>query len=147
MPLTLNADGKRTNEPTAADIARTFESLERGRFRLFGFRGPGISLIILQRDESHMLTATGTYSDGFMLGHNDGDPDLEHVTDMNKPIPPADMVKIFQAYARGDDWGHSTFNWDVNDLRGGKTSRILVWLLVGGFVAYMGYVIVRQLLK
>jgi len=142
MPLTLNADGRKTVGPGATDIAHAFESLERGP----GI-GPGISIIMLQCDEAHMLTATGTYTEGFFLGHNDGDPEYEYVTDMHQPISPDDIIKIFQAYAGGEDWGQSKFKWEVNDTRESMAWKIISRVLVGGFICYFIYVIIRQILK
>lgn len=145
MPLTLSVDGKRTEEAGATDIARAFESLDR---RTGGvFTGPGLSMIILERDDAHLLMATGTYAAGFVLSYHDGDPEYEYNSDVSQPITVEEVIKIFQAYARGDDWGQSKFKWEPFDSREGNTSKIIKRLLGIGFLGYLAYVVLKNFAK
>jgi hypothetical protein len=141
MPLTLSVDRNRIEGVDSTDIAHAFESLDR---RSGGaFTGPGLSMIILERDAAHLLMATGTYAAGFVLSHHDGDPEYEYNSDMNQPVTVEEVTKIFQAYARGEDWGQSKFKWEPFDSREGNTSKIIKRLLGIGFLGYLAYVVVK----
>ncbi len=103
-------------------------------------------MVILEYDDANLLMATGTYACGFMLSHHDGDKECEYHTDVNQPITVPEVIKIFQAYARGEDWGRSTFKWErvvVDD----KISHIIKRLVILGFFGYLIYVVVRNLVK
>lgn len=106
MALTLDVDGKIIENPSATDIACAFETLGKGTGF---FRGPGMSMIILARREAEEIMATGTHDEGFVLTYQDGHPEYNYNTDIHQPVPLAETVKIFQAYARNEDWGQSKF--------------------------------------
>jgi hypothetical protein len=95
MPLTLDVDGKKIEEPSPTDIAHAIESLDKrtGGF----FTGPALSMIILWQDEAHLLMATGTYSSGFVLSYHDGERECEYNSDMNQPVPVAEAIKFFSS--------------------------------------------------
>ena len=109
MAVNLNVDGVRTQSPSDTDIAHGFETLDRKEARIFS--GPGLSIITLDRSETESLTATGTYAQGFILGYQNGRPEDEVSTDLHNPVPVEKVIKAFQFYARGEDWGQSTFEW------------------------------------
>ena len=109
MAMTLNVDGVRTEGPSDTDIAHGFESLDKEEARIFS--GPGLSIITLDRSDTESLTATGTYAQGFILGYQNGRPEDEVSTDLHDPVPVEKVIKAFQSYARGEDWGQSKFEW------------------------------------
>jgi hypothetical protein len=122
MALTLNVDGKIIENPSETDIAFAFESLDKGTGL---FRGPGLSMIILARKEAEEIMATGIHDEGFVLTYQDGNPAYNYNSDIHQPIPVAETIKIFQAYARNEDWGQSKFKWGRFELEV-KTSKFLV---------------------
>lgn len=133
MALTLNVDGKSIRNPSETDIASAFETLGKGT----GFlRGPGLSMIILARREAEEIMATGTHDEGFVLTYQSGNREYNYSTDIHQPIPVAETIKIFQAYARNEDWGQSKFNWHRFDLEV-KTSKVLIRLLIIGLIAFI----------
>jgi hypothetical protein len=128
MALTLNVDGKITENPGNADIASAFESLEKGT----GFlRRPGLSMIILARNEAEEIMATGIHDEGFVLTYQDGDPAYNYNSDIHQPVPVDETIKIFQAYARNEDWGQSKFKWSRFELDVKTSKSIIYWLIVG----------------
>ena len=144
MPLTLNVDGKMTSEPDPTDIAHAFESLDKRSGGLI--TGPGLSMIILEQDEAHLLMATGTYASGFLLSYHDGERECEYNSDMKQPVPVGEVVGIFQAYARGADWGRSKFKWERNVVED-KPANIIKRLLIIGILGFLAYVIIKHLAK
>ena len=143
MALTLNVDGKIIENPGGTDIASAFETLGKGTGL---FRGPGFSMIILARREAEEIMATGTHDGGFVLTYQDGSPEYHYNTGMNRPVPVADAIKMFQAYARNEDWGQSKFQWKRFDLEV-KTSQSVKRLLIIGFVACLVYFFIRLIAK
>ena len=142
MTLTLNVDGKQVSQPGDADIAQALEALDK---RTGFFAGPGISIIERGSDEAQSLTATGTAGAGFLLSYKDGDPDCEYNTGLEQSVSLDETIRIFQAYARGDDWGKSNFKWERTVLVEGDTPRLIKRLLVIGFLGYLAYLVVRKL--
>lgn len=141
MPLVLDVDGKRTSEPSAADIAEAFNSLDK---RASGWlSGPGLSLITLERGAANSLTATGTYAQGFLLSHQDGDSASEFNSDPARPISAVEVISVFQAYARCDeDWRM----WE-RYVTTEKTSNILKRLLMFGLIALGVYLVILGIAK
>src|SRR5689334_14821137 len=109
MALRLDIDGEIVEEPKAEDIARGFEELGKGSGF---FKGPGITIAVLASDESHEISATGTRGDGFMLAYKDGDADSEFIAGPEQAVTFEEVIRIFQAYARGEDWGRANFKWE-----------------------------------
>jgi hypothetical protein len=99
MATMLDVDGKEFKEPTESDIAIAFDAIEKRT----GFFHGGISLVTLTIEAVGSLTAAGHPAEGFSLSYNDGSPDLEYFSSETLPID--EVVKIFQMYARRDDWG------------------------------------------
>ena len=140
MALSLDVDGKKTENASVTDVALAFESLSKGT-GFFG--GPGISMIILARKEAEEIMATGTYNEGFILTYQDGHPEYNHSTDIYQPFPVAEAIKIFQSYARNEDWGQSKFKWERFDLED-KTSTIIKRLLIIGILGFVAVVLVKS---
>jgi hypothetical protein len=130
MPLTLNVDGKNTKRPTASDIAFAFDALDKRTGLIHG----GLSLVMLIKDEVHWLTAAGHADEGFALSYQDGDPQFEYFSDNR--LSTTDVIRIFQTYAAGSDWGKETFKWDRTQQFDTRTqARRLMWILAMGLVA------------
>ena len=110
------------------DIARAFESLDHRPSSLL--RGPGLSMVILARKEAEDIMAVGTYAQGFVLTYMDGNPEYNQTSDMNKPIQVGEVIKIFQAYARNEDWGQSNFKWERFDLKPKVSKVVIGWLII-----------------
>jgi hypothetical protein len=137
MALNLNVDGARTDNPSDTDIAHGFESLDKREARLLS--GPGLSMILLSRSETENLVATGTYAQGFMLSHQNGRPEDEIATDMREPVPVDKVIKAFQSYVRGEDWGQSTYKWErvgIIDANPRATTKRLIIFVIGGVIAF-----------
>jgi hypothetical protein len=105
--MTLEVDGNRTENPDANAIAAGFGSINK---RTGFFRG-AISLVKIAHDQTHWLAAAGNPAEGFTLSYQDGDPLRDYFTD--RLVPAAEVLKIFQAYACGDEWGREKFIWDT----------------------------------
>ena len=139
MALTLNVDRKQTVEPDDLDIAREIGSIDSSK----GL-GSGISLIILSRDSTHWICASGHPLEGFALSYQDGDAEWEYCN--KRFLPPAEIIKIFQAFARGGDWGKAGFDWEaVRTAR--DLPRWIRWLLLGGFFGCLVYLILKSALN
>ena len=127
MALSLNIDGKIIEEPGPDDIARSFEELSKAKsFTL----GPGITMAILARDEAYRLMATGSRDAGFVLSYKDGDADSEYVIEPGLDVEFGEVIRIFQAYARGEDWGKETFNWERREVAARRSMLIKILLIV-----------------
>ena len=121
MSVILDIDGKKTEQPDDAAIAREFESMDKSK------RG-GLSLIILSRGEGESLAAMGHPAEGWagISYEHDGITEGAEISD---PLSQEKTIRIFQTYARGDDsWKHE-FQWD---LVAGKfpTSRVIIGVAV-----------------
>jgi hypothetical protein len=143
MALTLNVDGKTIENPSDSDIVSAFESLGKGTGF---FRGPGLSIIILARKEAEEIMAVGTYNEGFVLTYQDGHREYNYTTDLHQPVSTDETIKIFQAYARNEDWGQSKFKWERCALEE-KTSTVIKRLLVIGILACLIYCAIKLFLK
>jgi len=144
MALTLNVDGKITGNPGATDIAAAFESLDQGT----GFmRRPGLSIIILARKEAEEIMATGIHDEGFVLTYQDGDPAYNYNSDIHQPVPVAETIKIFQAYARNEDWGQSKFKWSRFEVDVKPAKSIVYWLIIGLIVFFVIKLVTKIVVK
>jgi len=135
VAITLDIDGKIIGEPKAEDIASGFEALQKGSGF---FKAPGITIAILARDKEHEICATGTRDAGFMLSYKDGDANFEFVAGPEQAVKFGEVVRIFQAYARGEAWGQSNFKWEQMQITGEMSMVTKVVLLVAllGIVAF-----------
>jgi hypothetical protein len=140
VALNLNIDGKRIEEPGPADIARGFEELGKGAGF---FKGPGITIAVLARDETHELMATGTRAAGFMLSYKDGEADCEYITGPEQAVKFEEAIRIFQSYARGDDWGQSNFQWERLQVFE-KTPKVIKRLLIIAVLGFLAFMLVRR---
>jgi len=144
MALTLNVDGKIIENPSETDIAFAFESLEKGT----GFmRRPGLSIIILARKEAEEIMATGIHDEGFVLTYQDGDPAYNYNSDIHQPVPVDETIKIFQAYARNEDWGQSKFKWSRFELEVKPSKSLVYWLIIGVMVFIVIKLITKLVVK
>jgi hypothetical protein len=90
--------------------------------------------------------AVGTYNDGFVLTYQDGNPEYNHSTDLRKPIPVAEVIKIFQSYARNEDWGQSNFKWERFELLE-KSSKVIKRLLIIAIVGFLAFILLKRFLE
>jgi hypothetical protein len=132
MATMLDVDGKEFKEPTESDIAIAFDAIEKRT----GFFHGGISLVTLTIEAVGSLTAAGHPAEGFSLSYNDGSPDHEYFSSETLPID--EVVKIFQMYARRDDWGKARFKWEQLETLDTKTQcKRLLWILCMATIAYL----------
>jgi hypothetical protein len=97
----------------------------------------------LTRDDTHSLTATAHPDGGFSLSLEDGEPDCLHHAE--KSFSRERVSAIFQAYARGDDWGRSEFPWERTDLKPGKQVRWLAYIVLACALAYAAFVLLKSI--
>jgi hypothetical protein len=140
MPLVLDVDGRQIVEPDKTDIAGAFASLGEP-----GFRQGGISLITLTRDETHSLTASGHPDEGFSLSLEDGEPDRVYNTE--RFLGTDEVVKIFQAYARGGNWGKDGIQWEVMELHSGTVGKWAARIALACLLAYAAYVLFKSVIQ
>jgi len=127
MALTLNINGKIIEEPSPDEIAKSFEGLSKMKsFTL----APKIATAILARNEAHQVMATGHREAGFVLSHKDGDVDSEYVIEPGRDVEFDEVIRIFQAYARGEDWGKETFTWERRAVASRRSTLIRILLIV-----------------
>lgn len=132
MPLLLDVEGKQIPEPDSSDIVQAFESFEAG-----------VSYVALTRDDAHSITATAHPDGGFLLSLEDGEPDcLFHA---EKSFSRERVIAIFQAYARGDDWGRSAFQWERTELKPEKRIRWFGYILLACALAYAAFVLLKSM--
>jgi hypothetical protein len=143
MSLKLNVDGLQTENPSDSQIACGFESLDKGEARLLS--GPGLSMVILSRSDTEDLVATGTYTQGFVLTHQDGRPEEEITTDMHQPVPVDTVIKMFQSYARGENWGKSQYQWERIGLIDANPRQTTKRLILYALVAAVAIAIIKLL--
>src|SRR5262245_25222647 len=131
MALNLDVDGKQTANPRDSDIAHAFESLEKGATRLLS--GPGLSIIVLSRGKAEELAATGTHAMGFMLSYHQNGSKDEFSTDPQQPLSVGEVIRAFQLYARGEDWGQSLYKWKrVGSMKEIPIGNIILLIILGG---------------
>jgi hypothetical protein len=122
--MTLDIDGKKTENPDDTAIAQGFESIDKRT----GFRSGGLSLIILSRNEVDTLTTSGHPVEGWgaLLHENNS---VTRGADISTPLRQEKAIQIFQSYARGDDSWEKEFQWEIVV---GKWNfkRMVVWLVV-----------------
>ena len=139
MALTLDIDGELIQNPSAAQIADAFQSLEKGG----GFFGPGISIAILSRAQAEFLMASGTRDAGLMLSYQDGDPVWQYEAGADQAVSFDEAIRVFQAYAAGDDWGRGNLQWEREQMIS-KWDSILRRLLIIGLIAFVAYIVVKK---
>lgn len=122
--MILDVDGKQTEEPDDAAIAREFLAIDKRT----GFRGGGLSLVILSKNKENSLTTSGHPVEGWMalLHEKDG---ITSSANPSRPLSQEEIIKIFQSYARGDLAWEKEFEWSVIE---GKlpVKRIIVLIVV-----------------
>jgi len=140
MALTLVVDDEKTENPDSTDVASAFESLDK---RPAGFlKGAGLSMIILARTDVDFLMATGCYAEGFVLSYQDGNPEYEYNSDLHQPVPVEETIKMFQAYARGENWGRSNIQWNRLRMKYGTVGAIKRLLIIG-FAGFLAFVLIK----
>jgi len=135
MPPTLAIDGEVTKNPSATDIATKLEAIDK--------RDSGISLVTLTLDETHFLSAAGHPAEGFSLSFQDGDPSCEYFS--YKFLPVLEIIRVFQDYACGRDWGREKFTWDAMRTLDSKTQLKRLALIVG--IVVLLYAAVRVVIS
>jgi len=143
MALTLVVDDKKTENPDSTDIASAFELLDKRPAGLL--KGAGLSMIILARSEADFLMATGCYAGGFVLSYQDGNPEYEYNSDLHQPVPVDETIKMFQAYARGENWGQSNIQWNRLRMKYG-TVDVVKRLLIIGFIGFLAFVLIKYVI-
>lgn len=140
MALTLNINGKIIEEPSSDEIARSFEELSKMKSFSLELK---MAVAILARDEAHQLIATGQREAGFVLSHRDGGVDSEYMIDSGGDVEFAEVVRIFQAYARGEDWGKETFTWERRAVAF-RSSMLIRILLIVSVLSILAVAILRR---
>lgn len=144
MALILDVDGKRTERPNSEQIADGFRSIDPEQI---GFHsGTGISLVTLTKGEGNSITATGHPAEGFALSFEEGETDVVYENTKLQFLPMHEVIAIFKAYARGEDWGKDRFQWERADYREGKVGKIIKLIVIGGFLAYLAFWILKTIL-
>ncbi len=144
MALILDVDGEKTENPDSKQIADGFRSIDPEQA---GFHaGTGISMVVLIKDEANSITATGHPSEGFSLSFEEGEQDVVYETKRLEFLPMDEVVAIFQAYARGEDWGKDRFQWERSDYRQSKVAKIIIFIVIGGFFTYLAFWALRAML-
>jgi hypothetical protein len=122
--MTLDVDGKRTENPDDEAIAQGFESIDKRT----GFRSGGLSLVILSRSEGNSLTTGGHPAEGWNLLHEANG--VTRDADISAPLRQEKIIQIFQSYARGDDMWEKEFQWDIIDQGKWPVKRIVIMVVV-----------------
>lgn len=97
--------------------------------------------MVLRKDATHWLAAFGTFAEGFSLSYQDGDSNYQFYAEQ-QGTPVAEVVRIFQAYARGEDWGQARFTWEPFILRD-KTMTIVKRLLMIILLGYTAWAVIK----
>lgn len=138
MPLTFDVDGKRLKDPAPDDIAGGFASIS-------AVGTHDISVIELERPPV-TLCAFGNPKQGYTLDIRETlEPkgtETSKVTSPAKPLPQEEVVRIFQAFVRGDDSWQPKFHWEpgLGTIPAGRAYKRLA-------VMAMGFVLLVLVLK
>jgi hypothetical protein len=97
-------EGKKSEKPNGAAIAREFESIVKRT----GFRGGEIFLVMRFRGENDSLTVSGHPAQGW-YGLIHEDQGARFSANPSKPLPQENIMQIFQPYVRGDDLWKKSF--------------------------------------
>lgn len=129
MPLTFDVDGKRLKDPTSDDIAGGFASIS-------AVGTHDISVIELGRPPV-ILCAFGNPTQGYTLDIRETlEPkgtETSKVTSPAKLLPHEEVVRIFQAFARGDDSWQAKFHWEpgLGTIPAGRAYKHLAVMIIG----------------
>jgi hypothetical protein len=136
MALTLHVDDRKIEEPDRAAIAREFAAIGQTA----GFRGGGLSLVILTRGEDDSLTTAGHPVEGWggVIREAKG---VNRGAKISGSLTQEKIIHIFQSFARGDDLWEKEFEWDHLEKPG--SWRMVIWLAVLLAVVFL----VRKFLK
>jgi hypothetical protein len=126
--MTFYVDGKTVQDPSAEDIAMGFASIVD--------EGPrSISVIILQRS-TITLCAFGNPKWGYTLDiREDVEPkgtQTSKVTSPRSPISHAEVIKLFQDFARGEDAWQSRYEWEpgIGEIPAARAfKRAALWMI------------------
>jgi hypothetical protein len=121
MPLRFDVDGKTVENPGPEEIARGFSFIP-----VEGMRS--ISIIMLLRPPV-TLWAFGHPKEGYTLDiSEDVEPKGTQTSKVTSPanlVPHAEIVRLFQDFARGDDSWQNQFQWEpgMTRLSGAKAMK------------------------
>jgi len=124
--MTLDIDGKKFEEPDAAAISNGFESIDKTT----GFRGDGLSLVILSRNKGNSLTVAGHPAQGWagLILEENG---ISRTANISSSISQEKIIQTFQCYAKGDGAWEKEFRWDVIHKRKLPPTILLIAAFLG----------------